>query len=80
MQSYHKKKVNEVIYDEEDKMLISCSNDGTVRVKDLKSRTIIKEFKRKDEIYSISKSKHILCGGSEDGCITFWDLKTMKER
>ncbi len=40
----------------------------------------MKEFKKQREVYSISKSKHILCNGSEDGTITFYDLKTMKER
>ena len=78
MNHHHQKRINDILISED--ILFSCSNDGRVKLFDLKSNSLIHEFKSQSEIYSISKSKHILAAGSEGGDLLFSDLRKMKWR
>ncbi|EAR88171.2 WD domain, G-beta repeat protein (macronuclear) [Tetrahymena thermophila SB210] len=73
----HTKRINDIFINEN--VLYTCSNDKQCRLYDLKANKLIKAFNLNHEIYSISKSKHILAGANESG-IVFWDLRTMKQR
>jgi len=73
---HHEKRINDSWIDEN--VLYSCSNDGSIQLLDLKSNQLIHRFNTQSEIYSISKSQHILAAGSEGGNLLFMDLKKMK--
>jgi WD40 repeat protein len=53
MEDMHKKRINDIVI--EDKVLFSCSNDGSVKIFDLNSNKQIKKFQVNKEIFSLSK-------------------------
>lgn len=74
---FHRARIQNLIY--QDHLLITCSNDRSIKLYDLTAGKLIKQFKGDGEYYSIAKSKHILAGG-QDSKIEFYDLNVMKWR
>lgn len=74
----HKKRINGIFIG--DNNCYSCSNDGLVKVWDLKARNpLMTKYKAQgnNEVYSVAQTKHVLGGGSK-GEIYFWDLRNGK--
>lgn len=74
----HEKRINGLHLD--NNVLYTCSNDGTIKVWDLKSEKPLMGQCRgpsQQEFYSLAQTQHILAGGGE-GDILFWDLRRMK--
>jgi len=74
----HAKRINEVFWNE--KMLYTCSNDGSLKVWDIRSdNPLVGQCRGPSvqEFFSLSQVKHILAGGS-DPDIHFWDLRKYK--
>lgn len=65
----HKKRIYEIFA--QDKILYSCSGDGTAKIFDMNSNKLIKKFTVNNELFSIAKQDKTLVCGSE-GKLFIW--------
>lgn len=68
-ENVHRKRINEIRM--EGSVLYSCSNDGAVRLFDVKGNRLIKQFNTNNEMFSLAKSQDLLVAGSQ-AKIYFW--------
>ena len=71
----HKKRINDILIDSN--VLISCSNDKTVKLFDLSANKPIKSFNTNSELFSLAKIENILVVGGESR-IFFYDLNKLQ--
>ena len=66
-----------VVFSPDGQMIVSGSEDGTVRLWDLKGNLIREPFQHEEAVYSVTFSPNgqIIVSGSEDGTVRLWDLK-----
>ena len=59
-----------------DDQIITCSEDKTINVIDLRSNKIAAKFQHNKELNSVAKNDNIQASGDNEGAINFWDLRT----
>ncbi len=80
----HKDKVNSISFNRDGTMLVSGSDDGTVRVWDVKTATekvtFIGQTRHGISSVAFSPDKVTVASGGTDGTVRLWDIKTETEK
>lgn len=77
--SGHSQGINDVCFSPDDRYVLTCSDDKTLRIYDAKSGTCVRELKGHTSFVFCAKfSPHmnLIASGSFDECVRLWDTRT----